>query len=90
MTLIDELERLDHQIEDLVWADEVEAVTCLECDRPLDDDELILGAFCRECRPSHYPQQTGEVDGQAGGRGRLRVGAEWVGGRLRHGYRRPR
>lgn len=39
------------------WGDyDPDIAGCVDCGRPLDDDELILGAFCRECKPSiEYP-----------------------------------
>jgi hypothetical protein len=37
-------------------------VTCLECGAALDDDELVLGAFCHGCRPfNHQPSAIGET-----------------------------
>jgi hypothetical protein len=50
----DMLEHIDHRIED--FADYApEPCTCVDCDVPLDDDELILGARCRDCRSYFSP-----------------------------------
>jgi hypothetical protein len=37
--------------EDLYGAERV--VTCVECDRPLEHEEMVLGAWCNECRPEY-------------------------------------
>jgi hypothetical protein len=39
------------------WGDYAsDLADCVDCGRPLDDDEPILGAFCRDCRPGiEYP-----------------------------------
>jgi hypothetical protein len=39
------------------WGDyDPDVVTCVDCGALLDDNELILGAFCRECQPGvEYP-----------------------------------
>lgn len=78
---IDTLELLDHNIEDLEPMD-TEPVTCLECARLLDDDELILGAFCEGCRPFLNRPITVHSEG----RQHLRV--DWASPRIRRGYRR--
>ena len=48
---IDTLEALDPLPEDLLWADEVEPVTCERCGRPLEDEELLQGALCSDHMP---------------------------------------
>lgn len=80
---IDLLETLDHLPEDFEEMG-TEPVTCLECNALLADDELILGAFCEDCRPFFNRPITGHSEG----RRHLRVGVDWTSPRIRRGYRR--
>lgn len=71
-------EALDHLPEDFEPMD-TEVLDCVECGAVLDDDELLLGAFCNDCRPFHKPLITIHS--------RRSRGIEWVSWSLRHGYR---
>lgn len=55
---------------------------CESCGRLLDDDELLFGAFCRDCRPLN------PTAGCAQRSGRLRVGVEYASCGVRRRYRR--
>jgi hypothetical protein len=79
---IDTLDLLDHHVEDLDFEPmDTVALTCVECDAPLEDDDLILGAFCGDCRPFCNRPITGHS-----GRGHLQPGVEYVPSHVRRRY----
>lgn len=83
MTCFDETvcEILDHLPEDFEEMG-TEPVTCLECGALLDNDELILSAFCEDCRPFFNRPIAGHSEG------RRHSGVDWAPPRIRRGYRR--
>jgi hypothetical protein len=63
MDAVDIAERFEltsGEVEDDVYATAGRVVTCIDCNAILEDDEMILGAWCSECRPEFTVERVPE------------------------------
>jgi hypothetical protein len=58
--IAERFELASDEVEDDVYATADQVVTCIECDAILEHEEMILGAWCGNCRPEFTVERVPE------------------------------